>query len=81
MGAITDHSFEHLVPSDQMVARTRRRALKAALALRQDNKLPPGIADPEVMRDARSGSFHTADGIDWQQAYKEKLAQATRVPT
>ncbi len=80
MGAITDHSFEHLVPSDQMVARTRRRALKAALALRQENKLPPGVADPEVMRDARSGSFHTPDGVDWQQAYKEKLAQATRVP-
>ena len=34
MGAITDHAFEHLAPSDQMVARTRRRLLQAARALR-----------------------------------------------
>jgi hypothetical protein len=80
MGAITDHSFEHLVPSDQMVARTRRRVLKAALALRQEGTLPPGVSDPHVMWDARSGSFHTPVEQDWQKAYREKLAEATRVP-
>ncbi|HET8748476.1 MAG TPA: (2Fe-2S)-binding protein, partial [Ramlibacter sp.] len=80
MGPITDHSFEHLVASDQMVARTRRRVLKAALALRQEGTLPPGVADPEVMWGARSGSFHTPAGVDWQQAYREKLQAATRVP-
>ncbi|HET8746783.1 MAG TPA: Rieske 2Fe-2S domain-containing protein [Ramlibacter sp.] len=80
MGPITDHSFEHLVASDQMVARTRRRVLKAALALRQEGTLPPGVADPEVMWGARSGSFHTPAGVDWQQAYREKLQAAMRVP-
>jgi len=79
MGPITDHAFEHLVPSDQMVARTRRRVLRAAVALRQEGVLPPGISDPEAMWGARSGSFHTAAGVDWQEAYAEHLEQATRV--
>ncbi|HYF17818.1 MAG TPA: Rieske 2Fe-2S domain-containing protein [Ramlibacter sp.] len=80
MGPITDHSLEHLVPSDQMVVRTRRRVLGAALALRDEGKLPPGLEDPEVMWEARSGSFHTPPDVDWQQAYREQLAAATRVP-
>jgi phthalate 4,5-dioxygenase len=80
MGAITDHSFEHLVPSDQMVARTRRRVLKAAQALRQEGTLPPGVRDPEAMWGARSGSFHTPQGKDWQEAYRENLQSAVRVP-
>ena len=80
MGPITDHAFEHLVASDQMVARTRRRLLRAALALRQEGTLPPGVADPESMWGARSGSFHTPLDADWQQAYQDKLQGAVRVP-
>jgi phenylpropionate dioxygenase-like ring-hydroxylating dioxygenase large terminal subunit len=79
MGPITDHGFEHLVASDQMVARTRRRLLKAAQALRQEGTPPPGVQDPEALWGARSGSFHTPAGADWQQAYAENLARATRV--
>ena len=30
MGPVTDHAFEHLAPSDQMITRTRRRLLMAA---------------------------------------------------
>lgn len=80
MGGVTDHSFEHLVPSDQMVVRTRRRVLRAAVALRDDGTPPPGAKDPEVMWGARSGSFHTPAGVDWQVAYLERLGQAVRVP-
>jgi phenylpropionate dioxygenase-like ring-hydroxylating dioxygenase large terminal subunit len=80
MGGITDHSFEHLVPSDQMVVRTRRRVLKAAQALREHGTLPPGVNDPQVLWGARSGSFHTPLEMDWQQAYEEKLGKAVRVP-
>ncbi len=32
MGAITDHTFEHLAPSDQMITQTRRRLIRAARA-------------------------------------------------
>jgi hypothetical protein len=38
------------------------------------------VADPQVMWGARSGSFHTPAGEDWQKAYAEKLAAAMRVP-
>jgi phthalate 4,5-dioxygenase oxygenase subunit len=80
MGPITDHAWEHLVPSDQMVARTRRRVLRAAQALRESGTLPPGVSNPEVMWRARSGSFHTPAEMDWQAAYEENLAKAVRVP-
>jgi phthalate 4,5-dioxygenase oxygenase subunit len=79
MGPITDHAFEHLVPSDQMVARTRRRVLRAALALREQGTPPPGVTNPEVMWRARSGSFHTAAEVDWQTAYEDNLKKALRV--
>ena len=48
MGPVTDHAFEHLAPSDQMITRTRRRLLMAARALRDNNVLPPGVEDAEV---------------------------------
>jgi hypothetical protein len=36
MGGITDHGFENLAPSDLMIARTRRRLLRAARAFAKD---------------------------------------------
>jgi phenylpropionate dioxygenase-like ring-hydroxylating dioxygenase large terminal subunit len=80
MGGISDHAFEHLGPSDQMIARTRRRLVRAARALRDAGTSPPGAAEPEVFWRARSGAFHTASGVDWQAAYAERLAAAVRVP-
>ena len=79
MGGITDHAFEHLVSSDQMIARTRRRVLKAALSLQDEGKLPPGVSNPEAMWRARSGTFHTEAHEDWQVAYEKNLKNAVRV--
>jgi hypothetical protein len=62
-----------------MIARTRRRLLQAAVALREHGTLPPGVQDPQVMWEARSGAFDAAPGVDWLQAYREQLAGATRV--
>ena len=42
MGAILDHSFEHLAPSDLMITRTRRRLLLAARALRDKRHAAAG---------------------------------------
>jgi hypothetical protein len=67
MGAITDHAYEHLAPSDQMVTRTRRRLLLAARALRENGALPPGVKDPDVFRGARSGYFISEDASPWQE--------------
>ncbi len=78
MGAILDHSFEHLAPSDQMITRTRRRLLMAARALRDNGVPPPGAENVEVFRDARGGYFVSDAGQGWQDAYAAQLAGALR---
>jgi phthalate 4,5-dioxygenase len=78
MGPITQHDFEHLAPSDQMVTRTRRRLLLAARALRESGAMPPGVEDAEVFRGARSGYFTTEDQSRWQEIYAKELAAAVR---
>ena len=76
MGAILDHTFEHLAPSDQMITRTRRRLLMAARALRDKRVRPPGVENVEVFRDARGGYFVSDDRSGWQDSY-EQLALAS----
>jgi phthalate 4,5-dioxygenase len=76
MGPVTDHAFEHLAPSDQMITRTRRRLLMAARALRDNNVLPPGVEDAEVFRRGRSGYFVSDDKSPWQELYARQLSAA-----
>lgn len=76
MGAVVDHGFEHLGPSDQMITRTRRRLLLAARALRDQGTLPPGIEDAGVYRDARSGYFVSDDQRAWLDVYQARLNAA-----
>ena len=78
MGTITDHSFEHLAPSDQMIARTRRRLLRAARAYAERSVVPPGVDDPDVYMQARSGNFIVDEAVDWQDAYREQVQNAVR---
>jgi len=80
MGTILDHTLEHLGPSDLMVARTRRRLLLAARALRDKRVPPPGVEDVAVFRDARGGYFVGDEGSGWQDAYAAELASAVRPP-
>jgi phenylpropionate dioxygenase-like ring-hydroxylating dioxygenase large terminal subunit len=79
MGPLTDHAFEHLGPGDLMIARTRRRLLRAARALRDAGTPPPGAADPAVYWGSRSG-FFLADGVaaDWRTLYDDAVGRATR---
>jgi hypothetical protein len=81
MGPITDHTHEHLAPSDQMITRTRRRLLMAARALRDQRVAPPGVEDAEVFRGARSGYFVSDDKSPWQQLYARQLAAALHPPS
>ena len=62
MGPITDHCFEHLAPSDQMVTRTRRRLLMAARALRENGTLPPGVEPTRSAARAADTSSPTTTG-------------------
>ncbi|MGB9364769.1 MAG: Rieske 2Fe-2S domain-containing protein [Xanthobacteraceae bacterium] len=74
MGAIVDHEFEHLAPSDQMITRTRRRLLMAARALREKGVTPPGVDNPEVYRGARSGYLVSPDQSPWREFYARQFA-------
>jgi phthalate 4,5-dioxygenase oxygenase subunit len=76
MGPITDHAFEHLAPSDRMIARTRRRLLLAARVLRNEGTVPPGVDDPHVYHAARSGYFLSPEQRPWQEVYAHRLAAA-----
>lgn len=78
MGAITNHSLEHLGPGDLMIARTRRRALQAARAFR-DGTPAPNVDTPEVFMGARSGYFEMHQSVEWQKAYADRMLTATRV--
>jgi hypothetical protein len=78
MGPILDHTLEHLVPSDQMIARTRRRLLAAARAFRDKCVPPAGVENVEVFRDARAGYFVSDATSEWRDAYAKQLAVAYR---
>ena len=78
MGPITDHDWEHLAPTDQMIARTRRRLLLAARAYRDSGELPPGASDPDTFMGARAGSFLFAPDAPLEQAYQAQLEKAVR---
>lgn len=74
MGPITDHSWEHLVPSDIMVARTRRRLLRAAIALRDEGTVPPGVDQPAAYSGAWGGFTLAEKSEDWLDVYRAKTA-------
>jgi phthalate 4,5-dioxygenase len=78
MGPITDHDFENLGPSDIMIARTRRRLLRAARAFAKDGKLPPGVDEPGIYTQVRSGDFVTDAKIAWRDAYDMQMRAAVR---
>ncbi|MGA8379661.1 MAG: hypothetical protein WB710_00865, partial [Stellaceae bacterium] len=78
MGPITDHDFEHLGPSDRMITRTRRRLLRAARALKKDAAPPPGVDDPDLYINVRSGDFLADEKIGWREAYETQTRAALR---
>jgi phthalate 4,5-dioxygenase oxygenase subunit len=63
-----------------MIARTRRRLLLAARALRDQDTMPPGVQDPGVFFGARASSFLHDPAVPLEEAYQAQLAQATRWP-
>ena len=40
MGPVTDHTWEHLAPSDRIIIATRKRLVSAARALAQEGRTP-----------------------------------------
>ena len=90
MGPITDRAFEHLVPSDIMVARTRRRLLHAATALRDEGTIPPRVdapaayasvpgADSPTLRRASASTRSIAPGRRRRLRAKRRTAEALQL--
>lgn len=78
MGPITDHSFEHLAPTDQMIAMVRRRLVQALQNCRDEQSPAPAATSPEVYFGARSGNFIADPGISFSDAYEAEIQKATR---
>jgi hypothetical protein len=74
MGGIYNRSQEHLGTSDAMVIRTRRRLIAAAVSLRDDGLIPPGVDNPSIY-ETRSGGAILPVTADWLEATKS-LRQA-----
>ncbi len=74
MGEITDHTFEHLAPSDIMIAKTRRRLLSAVQEFLKDGIAPPTVDDPTPQARQRGGSFVADRTLDWRDAYGARVA-------
>ena len=78
MGAIVDRSFEHLAPSDRMIAMTRRRILLAAQVFDRDGVRPPGADNPDAFYGARGGYYVAPEKSEWIGTYKDRLDQARK---
>ena len=76
MGPITDHEAEHLVPSDIMVARTRRRLLRAAIALRDEGTIPTGVDAPAAYANAWGGFTNAEKDISFDEVYRAGTMKA-----
>ena len=76
MGPTTDHTWEHLAPSDRMIIATRKRLVAAAHALAEDGRTPPAVDNPECQLGARAGSFIADTQLEWMDAYEQQLETA-----
>ena len=64
--------------NDWMIARTRRRLLRAARAFAKDGTVPPCVDEPGIYTQVRSGDFVTDAKIAWRDAYDMQMRAAVR---
>ena len=74
MGRITDHGWEHLAPSDQMITDTRKFLLRAARAYQKDGALPKSAMQPGLTASVRGGNYVEPEGADWIKSYEARIA-------
>ena len=61
-----------------MIARTRRRLLRAARAFTKDGTIPPCVDEPGIYTQVRSGDFLADEKIAWRDAYEMQMRAAVR---
>jgi nitrite reductase/ring-hydroxylating ferredoxin subunit len=80
MGEITDRTFEHLSPSDEMIGRCRRWMIRRVQAFAKDKTTKlPGVDDPSVYRGHRAGNFIAPNGQPFRAAYEEMIRRHVRM--
>ncbi len=75
MGPIADRTREHLGTSDRMIMLTRRKLMRAALALAEQGTVPQGVDEPAAYRFARAGFALMPKDRDWLDEYNAHRAQ------
>ena len=80
MGSITDHTFERLAPSDQMITQVRRRLIRAARAFKKTGKAPPAAGNHLDYTGVRGGNFQAPEKADWMKAYRAEVDKSPLVP-
>jgi DNA-binding transcriptional ArsR family regulator len=75
MGPIAERTKEHLGTSDRMIMLTRRRLMRAALALQEQGIVPSGVEDGEVYRYTRAGYVVLPRDRDWLAEYNGRRAE------
>ncbi len=76
MGPVTDRTFEHLSPSDEMIARMRRMMIRLVQAYEKDRSTKlPGVDEPHLYRPNRAGNFIAPKDRPFREAYEEMLAR------
>ncbi len=79
MGSITDHTFERLAPSDQMITHVRRRLIRAARAFKKTGKAPPAAGNHMDYAGVRGGHFQAPKKAEWFKAYRDEVAKSPNV--
>ena len=79
MGHVVDRRIEHLGTADAMIIRVRRRLIDAAVALRDQGVVPPGVDDPQVYR-RRTATVILDETEDWQTGAGPYLEAFTDLP-
>jgi hypothetical protein len=74
LGTLSDRTLEHLVPSDAMIVKARRKLLALVEGLAADKNMKlPGVDDPGVYRGHRAGNFIAPAGKPFREAYEEQM--------
>jgi phthalate 4,5-dioxygenase oxygenase subunit len=69
LSPIVDHAYEHVAPTDQMIARPRRRLLLVARAARPVHDAE-GRTGPRCIFGARARSFLHDPAVSLKEAYQ-----------
>jgi hypothetical protein len=76
LGTLSDRTREHLVPSDAMIVRARRKLLHLVEGFAADKSMRlPGVDDPGIYRGHRAGNFIAPSGKPFREAYEDVMRQ------